>query len=71
MKRAFYWVARLVKGGKVFDKNGVSEFEGEFDFVEVSDELAKENGIPSKDVIVTFWAETNSVMMGKFGRKIR
>lgn len=71
MKRVFYWVANFVKGGRVYGKNGVSEFEGEFDFVEVSEELAKENGIPSKDVIVTFWAETNSVMMGKFGRKSR
>lgn len=69
MKRYFYFVARLVKKGVKGVAKGMFETtEGYFDFVDAADMVARQNGVDIKDVVITFWTETNSVMYGKFRR---
>lgn len=69
MKRYFYFAARLVKKGVSGITKGMFETtEGYFDFVDAADMVAKKEGVDIKDVVITFWSETNSVMYGKFRR---
>lgn len=66
MKRYFYFVARFFKNGIEGMTNGVQESDdGYFDIVCAQDAISKQEDV--KKVIITFWAETNSVMFGKFG----
>lgn len=65
MKRYFYLVAKFFKNGIEGIANGIQESDnGYFDFISVQDTIAKREDV--KTVVVTFWAETNSVMFGKF-----
>lgn len=67
MKRYFYFSARFIKNGRVVYYDGISESdEGYFDFVKASKDIAQEEGVDVKKVIIVFWAETNSIMMNKF-----
>lgn len=66
MKRYFYFVARFFKNGIEGMVNGVQESnDGCFDIICAQDTISKRENV--KTVIITFWAETNSVMFGKFG----
>ena len=67
MKRYFYFSARFIKNGRIVYSAGISESdEGYFDFVKASNDIAQEEGVDVKKVIIVFWAETNSIMMNKF-----
>lgn len=69
MKRYFYFAASLVKKGVCVFANGMFETnEGYFDFIHAANVLAKQEDVNIKDVVITYWAETNSVMYGKFRR---
>lgn len=47
--------------------NGIQKTdEGYFDVVNAAEHISKEKDVDVKNVIITFWAETNSVMYGKF-----
>lgn len=66
MKRYFYFVARFFKDGIERIANGFQESDdGNFDIISAQDTISKKEDV--KDVVITFWAETNSVMYGKFG----
>lgn len=46
---------------------GISESdEGYFDFVKTAKDIAQEEGVDVKNVIIVFWTETNSIMKDKF-----
>lgn len=65
MKRYFYFVAKFFKNGIEGIANGIQESDnGYFDIICAQDTIAKREDV--KKVVVTFWAETNSVMFGKF-----
>ena len=50
---------------------GISESdEGYFDFVKTAKDIAQEEGVDLKDVIVTFWSEINSVMLDKYKKTL-
>lgn len=67
MKRYFYFVAMFLKQGTQWFSSGVQETDdGYFDFVGATESVAEENDVDIKKVVVTFWTETNSVMMGRF-----
>lgn len=67
MKRCFYFVARFIRQGLQNVTAGVQETnEGYFDFVKAAKAVSEEEHVDIKKVVVTFWVETNSVMMGKF-----
>lgn len=40
--------------------------DGYFDFVKASKDIAQEEGVDVKNIIIVFWAETNSIMKDKF-----
>lgn len=64
MKRYFYFVAKFFKNGFEGIANGIQESDnGYFDIIRAQDAIAKREDV--KTVVVTFWAETNSVMFGK------
>lgn len=66
MKRYFYFVARFFKNGRMGVANGIQESDdGSFDIISAQDSISKQEDV--RKAIVTFWAETNSVMFGKFG----
>lgn len=66
MKRYFYFVARFFKNGREGMVDGVQESDdGSFDIVCAKDTISKREDV--RKVVITFWAETNSVMFGKFG----
>lgn len=68
MKRYFYFVARYFKLGRENCKAGIQETnEGYFDIVAAAKAISEQEEVDIKKVIISFWAETNSVMMGKFG----
>lgn len=65
MKRYFYFVAKFFKNGIEGIANGIQESDnGYFDISCAQDTIAKREDV--KTVVVTSWAETNSVMFGKF-----
>ena len=65
MKRYFDFVAKFFKNGIEGIANGIQESDnGYFDIICALDTIAKREDV--KTVVVTFWAETNSVMFGKF-----
>lgn len=65
MKRYFYFVAKFFKNGIEDIASGIQESDnGYFDIICAQDAIAKREDV--KTVVVTFWAETNSVMFGKF-----
>ena len=67
MKRYFYFVARFIKQGIEGIRPGIQEVDnGCFDFVEAATKVSELEHVDVKKVVITFWAETNSVMMGKF-----
>lgn len=67
MKRYFYFSARFIKNGRMAYSAGILESdEGYFDFVKASNDIAQEEGVDVKKVIIVFWTETNSIMMNKF-----
>ena len=67
MKRYFYFSARFIKNGRMAYSVGILESdEGYFDFVKASKDIAQGEGVDVKKVIITFWAETNSIMKDKF-----
>ena len=67
MKRYFYFSARFIKNGRMAYSAGISESdEGYFDFVSAGNFIAQKHNVDSKDVIVTFWSEINSVMLDKY-----
>ena len=67
MKRYFYFSSRFIKNGRMAYSAGILESdEGYFDFVKVSKDIAQEEGVDVKKVIIVFWTETNSIMMNKF-----
>lgn len=69
MKRYFYFVARFIRRGVSCFSAGVQEnHRGFFDFVEAAKFVSKKEDVDDKEVIITFWSDTNSVMMGKFTR---
>ena len=46
---------------------GISESDdGYFDFVKTAKDIAQEEGVDVKNIIIVFWAETNSIMKDKF-----
>lgn len=67
MNKFFYYVARFIKNGVMGIVNGIQETdEGYFDVVNAMKHVSKEKNVDIKYVVITFWAETNSVMFGKF-----
>ncbi len=67
MRKYFYFAARLIKRGVYAFTSGIFTTEkGYFDFVDAADMIAEQEEIDIKDVVITFWAETNSIMYGKF-----
>lgn len=67
MKRYFYFSARFIKDGRIRYSVGISESdEGYFDFVKAAKDIAQEEGVDVKNVIIAFWTETNSIMKDKF-----
>ena len=67
MKKYFYFSARFIKNGRMAYSVGILESdEGYFDFVKASKDIAQGEGVDVKKVIITFWAETNSIMKDKF-----
>jgi hypothetical protein len=67
MKRYFYFVARFIKQGIEGIRPGIQEVDnGCFDFVDAATKVSEQENVDVKRVVITFWAETNSVMMGKF-----
>ena len=46
---------------------GISESDdGYFDFVKTTKDIAQEEGVDVKNIIIVFWTETNSIMKDKF-----
>ena len=46
---------------------GISESDdGYFDFVKTAKDIAQEEGVDVKNIIIVFWTETNSIMKDKF-----
>lgn len=67
MKRYFYFSARFIKNGRMRYSAGISEADdGYFDFVKTAKDIAQEEGVDVKNIIIVFWAETNSIMKDKF-----
>lgn len=67
MCKYFYYVARFIRNGVMGVVNGMQKTdEGYFDVVSATENIAKEKNVDVWNVIITFWAETNSVMYGKF-----
>ena len=67
MKRYFYFSARFIKDGRMRYSAGISESDEEyFDFVKTAKDIAQEEGVDVKNVIIAFWTETNSIMKDKF-----
>ena len=67
MKKGYYFVAKYVKNGITRICTGTQEtIDGYFDFVSAGNFIAQKHNVDSKDVIVTFWSEINSVMLDKY-----
>ncbi len=70
MRKYFYFAARLIKKGvNAFASGILVTDKGYFDFVDAADMVARQQDVDIKNVVITFWAETNSVMYGKFRRE--
>lgn len=66
MKKYFYFVAQFFKNGIKRTTCGIQESDdGYFNLVNAIDDISDKNNV--KNVVITFWAETNSIMFGKFG----
>ena len=66
MKRYFYFVARYTKNGKICMKSCIQGTnDGYFDFDSAAKHIAQTYEIDFKEVIITFWSETNSKMLEK------
>jgi hypothetical protein len=67
MKRYFYFSARFIKNERMAYATGILESDnGYFDFVKAAKDIAQEEGVDVKKVIIVFWTETNSIMKDKF-----
>ena len=67
MRKCFYFVAKFFKNGIERICSDIQENDdGSFDFVEAARKISAKEDVDVKRVVITFWAETNSVMMGKF-----
>lgn len=71
MKKCYYFVAKYVKKGIIRTCTGTQEtIDGYFDFVSARNFIAHEHNVDSKDIIVTFWSEINSVMLDKYRKTL-
>ena len=71
MKKGYYFVAKYVKNGITRTCTGTQEtIDGYFDFVSAGNFIAQKHNVDSKDVIVTFWSEINSVMLDKYKKTL-
>lgn len=71
MKKCYYFVAKYVKKGITRTCTGTQEtIDGYFDFVSAGNFIAQKHNVDSKDVIVTFWSEINSVMLDKYRKTL-
>lgn len=67
MSKYFYFVASFFKNGIERICSDIQENDkGSFDFVEAATKISEKEDVEVKKVVITFWAETNSIMMGKF-----
>ena len=71
MKKCFYFVAKYVKNGITRICSCTQETtEGYFDFVRAGNFVAQDHNVDFKDVIITFWSETNSIMLYKYKKAL-
>lgn len=67
MSKYFYFVASFFKNGIERICSDIQENDkGSFDFVEAATKISEKEDVEVKKVVITFWAETNSIMMGMF-----
>ena len=70
MKKYYYFVAKYVKHGITRICTGTQEtIDGYFNFVSAGNFIAQKHNVDSKDEIVTFWSESNSIMFDKYRNK--
>ena len=67
MSKFFFYTARFSPNGYEWFASGIHKTtDGYFDFVDAMKSVSKANDADVKRVVITFWAETNSIMFGKF-----
>ena len=72
MKRYFYFAARFSKHGVTGFSAGIQETsDGCFDFINAAKFISEKENADFNKIVITFWAETNSVMMDRFEKIAR